>query len=177
MFSYWIKSKITWVMKGSHELYIVQGISNPAGQDTSNRWSASSFKGIMKLFAGSAAKAAPCTQTISLKEDLLFSTNYYSYLPFFKFYFSWSILVFSSFLPSVMTHGLLFFNSMGKFAHFVLCCKHENNAIFRFTKLFYKTQILHNASKHFLFWKQTPLYVNQMTLSSPLTVDNKNRVW
>lgn len=131
-----------------------------------NRWSASSFKGIIKLFAGSAGMAAPCTQTISLKEDLLFSRNYYSHLPFFKFFLS--IPVFSSFLSSLMTHGLLFFSSMGRFVHIVLCCKHENNAIFCFTKLFYKAQILHNTSKHFLFWKQTALCVNQMTPSSPL---------
>lgn len=30
--------------------------------------------------------AAPCTQTISLKEDLLFSRNYDSHLPFFKIF-------------------------------------------------------------------------------------------
>lgn len=142
-----------------------------------NRWSASSFKGIIKLFAGSAAMAAPCTGTISLKEDLLFSRNYYSYLPFIYSIFSWSILVFSSFLPSEMTHGFLFFSRMGRFIYFVLCCKHENNAIFCFTKLFYKAQILQTLTNIFLFWKQTPLCVNQMTLSSPLTVDNKNRVW
>lgn len=85
---------------------------------------------------------------------------------FLKFFLS--ILVFSSFLSSLMTHGLLFFSSMGRFVHIVLCCKHESNTIFCFTKLFYKAQILHNTSKHFLFWKQTALCVNQMTPSSPL---------
>lgn len=118
-----------------------------------NRWSASSFKGTIKLFAGSAAVAALCTQTISLKEDLLFSRNYYSYFPFFNFIFSWSVLFFSSFLPSVMTHGLLFFSSLGRFVHFVLCYKHENNAIFCVTKLFYIAQILHNINKHFFILK------------------------
>lgn len=160
MFSYCTKSKITWVMRGCHELFTVQGAANQT--DEVHHPGRAPWSCLQECNYGCSV------HTISLKE--YFSRNYYSYLPFlFYFFLLWS------FPPSF--HQCWHMASFSSAGWEVLSILPRVVSIFCFTKLFYKAQIQTTSKNFFLFWKQTPLSVNQMTLPSPLTVDNKSRVW